>query len=240
MLKLEQKTYTQTITLNFREKDKHLNIFFWYAFTIALSIHFLGFILFHVAPFHLKTISIFFPVKVEVSSQQNSVSVITLEQKTELPFSWDFSSPISSIEWEKELVYLPFLPKIKALDFLEEKTWPIWNPPVLSVSHPLVQLTLAGHLAHYPLTHLPSVMTQQVMHSLAEEPIVASYAVEVEGETGHPFWIEQLQSSGKASLDQWIEQMIPSLFFTPTQDFPFIKGTLYFAFYPSILSHLYD
>lgn len=238
MLKLEKISNSLGLALRLRERDSFLNPQLLKALSIALFLHIGGLLLFHISPFQFSSSFIFPPIQVQSdhSSQQaiSAHAILDMQEEEEFPFP-PLRLLLPTIDWINAPLESALEPSLalnlNTLQHSEEKNWPKWEFPLsIPLEEPLIQLTIAGDLAEYPLESYDPKLDQT--HRLSEHsPLYheVTFQVQLDERRGELFWYERLQSSGIKKIDQLAEQMLLSLRFDPPKTKEPVNGKLHFA-----------
>lgn len=244
MLKLEKLSNALGITLSFREHESFFNPQLLKALAIALFLHLGGLVLFHVSPFQFSSSFVFPPIQVQ--SDHTSPHTISARTTLDLPEQKEFPFPPlrflpPAIDWINMPLESSLEPSLalnlNTLQYREEKIWPIWHSPLSPpLEEPLIQLTIAGDLATYPLQSY-DLKLDQTHHLSQDSPLYheVTFHVQLDARKGELFWYERLHSSGNKKIDYLAEQMLLSLRFVPPKTKESVTGKLHFAISDSAL-----
>jgi len=85
MLRFERKSRNQEVSISLRNPDKFINRLSMVAFGIALGLHFLGVLIFHIAPFKIQTAAVLPPVAVKAETPAGPY--VAIENTAESPLN---------------------------------------------------------------------------------------------------------------------------------------------------------
>ncbi len=238
MLKLEKLSNALGLTLRLRERENFFNPQLLKALAIALFLHLGGLLLFHVSPFQFSSSFVFPPIQVQsdhaLSHAISTKITLNAPEQEEFPFP-----PLRLLPPAIDWIHMPLESSLEpslalnlnTLQYREENVWPIWHSPLsIPLEEPLIQLTIAGDLAEYPLQSSDPKLNQ--MHRLSEDsPLYHEviFQVQLDGRKGEIFWYERVHSSGNKKMDRLAEQMLLSLRFASPKTKEFVSGKLHFA-----------
>lgn len=235
MFRLEKSSCNSLITITFKQRESTFNSLFLKAFFLALLIHFIILLLFHIQPFLIKAEFIHTPTQVQMD--YSGISRLTLsdeESKDPAPdiplpsistfldaFPLDIQPPLGLFEIDLELWNNPFS------DLEDQLT--IHQPPTLPIpfTHSPIKLFISGGLANRPLKKYDSRIDERLPYvPTTNEPLYATYEVHVDSH-GKVFWYEM--QAGPDSVNRLAEELISSLLFEASAfDFN-SKGTVDFV-----------
>jgi hypothetical protein len=236
MLKLEREQQTSTLTLKFRERETIFRPLFLQSLALAMAIHLTFFIFFHVAPFSLISSFTFPPVAVESPSSTNhALTVSTTLWEADRDVLSPPLSAIPSLDWvtipSSDILFSPVHYDIDRLKHLESFDWPLLQEPLpVQLEEPWVNLTISGELAQRHLLSKAPLLDER--KPLTNQPPLYAYIdyrVQIDEHTGKIFWVEQLRSSGMASVDKSIETLVKRLEFEADGTLEATIGNLHFS-----------
>lgn len=189
MLKLE-KISRREISISVRDRKNRFDRIFLQAVGIAIALHLVALLVFQIQPFIVIGDKILAPSLVESDIDFGSNDIVAeieregipqrdlLEPKLSLPMLPEM--PISGLERsleykENSLMINPFIEIAEDWEYLANDGKP--SPAPRSI-----QVHISGELAEIPL------ISDGATFSVNKEHFHASYAVQVEGKTGHIFW----------------------------------------------------
>lgn len=236
MLKLEKTSKTSGPTLRFRDRDRFFEPQLLKAMGIALMLHIGGLILFHVSPFTISSTFVFPPIEVQSDQPiEGATTLLTFHEKDEEDIPPPPLRLVPSMDWTGLPTESKLMPEIalniNALDSLEERVWPIWQPsPSVDLKGPLIKLTISGNLAEQKVIRSDPMLDKMVSLNVKSlSHVYVTYHVQLDERKGELFWHERIQSSGVEDVDRLTEKILLNLkFTTPTPREP-VEGTLNFA-----------
>jgi hypothetical protein len=231
MLKLEKQRKDHTISIVVGQKKPFFNQIFGYALAWAIGIHFLAWMIFHVAPFSLIPSGIIPPVTV-VSDIGKPFYHTLAEAEEEVPipsylllnFYTDVDESLVTLAPpEKTMDYLPYS-KDAQHSFLAVE-WPYFEDPFAPLAFkeasPL-KIHVSGPLAALPQMFqgisFPAFLKLQRDYSVRFDVLVA-------GATGKVIWM-QAQDAMPQPLAKWCDAAIKELLFSKSKE-DIVKGSVY-------------
>lgn len=112
MLRFERKSRNREVSISLRSQEKALNRLSLMAFGLALGMHFMGFLIFHIAPFKISNVTTLIPpvvVRSDLTLPSDAAVFAVVEESNEVALN--ITEPTFS------LPQLPSFPKSKNLSF---------------------------------------------------------------------------------------------------------------------------
>ncbi|NGX41812.1 MAG: hypothetical protein K940chlam7_00086 [Chlamydiae bacterium] len=230
MLKLEKKSDNRPVNVKMRMNSRICTPTFLRALAIAVGIHLMGYLIFHVKPFNVGSFeTIFPPVQVNIDMQQmlnggvlanlegeGQSTAAILEPKSSVPTIPLLSTP----EMKRELAYPrektvkrnPFQHMEENLDYL---TLENLSPPQPKKGR-RIKVSAFGNLSNKEIVAEGWEGKKLFRRHAFEErntQYLATYDVKVEDRTGKIFWHQQHEPLEKKKLNVLAEKVLENLLF---------------------------
>lgn len=240
MLKLERKSRDGQVNLLVNVQDRFFSRSLILAFAVALGIHVLFLLIFHVSPFQLHVIQTLLPpTGVEVDQGVTIERGVVVSELAPTPTLIQ-GIPIPSRSQPK----MPARPQSSAtlpsLFTADTDTGGKNNPfyriekvvyfPDFTIPHkkreePVV-MVVSGNLADEMHAELPTLDLQNKV--LTDQRVV--YEVRVAGRSGKIFWFEPKQLSNIPAVDRYAESLLRHLVFAGENNVVVVDGEIEFNF----------
>jgi hypothetical protein len=230
MLKLERKSKSRDVSVTMRERGHTVTPAFLQAFILAIAIHVLGMVLFHVSPFKIGHVATIFPpiqVKIDfipgidggvlaelenepatslppVPEPPKSIPQVQQMPNTELASHYFLALP-------KELTFIgyPFEELEKNYYFTEFFDWEQTSSPSKNGS-----IKLYGGLAEKGYTLQGMDLDKYLLNYEGKKETV-SYKIKVENRTGKVFWYQPIAALEKRA-NKYFKRLLASIQFEKT------------------------
>ncbi len=223
MLRLQKGTRQNPIVMTFRERPLVFSRELIQAFGLALGIHILAIILFHISPFRVRNPEIILPpslVNIEIPKSEGQVitELHEIEPRLRLPPAPRWTSPgLPGIPDSSSFLdnHLASMEPLLKKPFQELR---LALPQTAEPAPHSVRVTVSGPLSACEMDSLKMTIPDTVKHERQQ------FAVKVDTSKGEIFWYEQLEGSkdGRA----FAEDILTALRFSPNPKDIVISGEI--------------
>ncbi|MEI8366327.1 MAG: hypothetical protein WCF65_07900 [Parachlamydiaceae bacterium] len=246
MLKLERKSRDGQVNLLMCTRERLFTRSLIIAFALALGLHSLFIILFHVSPFKIRVIETLFPpIGVEAYPSINVDGSAVVAEVTTRPLSIqgipipERSQPVAAVH----PLYSMTRPRV-------------YGPGKDSADYPFSRMEKEAYFPDLVVTRKKNRVPVAIVVSgeLAGRGVIADvadgslqtvavsselrviYDVRVDGRSGKVFWFEPIQRANVPSIDRAAESMLRRMAFTKGTDTQVTDGTIEFHFNRAVSS----
>lgn len=247
MLKLEKVARDNQINVIFRDKNHLLTRPFLTALAIALGIHLLIVIVFHISPIKIRwTNTTVIPSLVEIdpASSRQQGSIVAASTGTGVQPRHLFLEPKPASPAIPPLpVYLPgrqidFAQQqnilVNPFSLIEQEIYrPSFPPAAYIRPHQPILVVIAGPLSRKKI--LNNGLSEATLAALprTSTPQRAVYSVLVDEQTGHIFWMEQKQKIDSKTLERIADKILKDLEFSKEHGTFVTSGEIELHFNPN-------
>jgi len=232
MLSLEKNHRNKEITVKIRKRKSFFTPLLCQAFCLALGIHLIGFLIFHIHVFKRNSTFLYSPIQVKADENFPSKPLLLLE---EVPSSHQdpFEPPLFAF-LENFSYHIPS----EQLESVDSDFIPLENhfsyPSVISkpVKTSPVSFFITGELAKRQLLKYdPLLDLKQTKTGPSGEPVCLSFKVQIDDRTGRVFYQQPTETSGSLKTNQLAEKIIENFEFEKGKPFWQDSGIIHFVFY---------
>lgn len=224
MLKLERVSKSGEINVRLRTCERFFNPVFCLSLGLAVFLHLLAIIVFHISPFKIESQWIFPSVKVnsELGLQPDSDTFILAHMEENKLLTPAFQYPPRSTSelpiYTENSLFTRLKPDesegfAQLINTFDLRMLPLTHlSPKLPVTCDSFTITISGRLAETELLE-QMLPTKIQLQSPSIKKVRVRYNVRVDEKNGRIFWVRRIESSKRNDFDQQSEMILNSLYF---------------------------